>query len=73
MKEQLLQKRAVAIGYYADASRPWDTGGKGHYMSAETWAAYTYEPLGIAFFFKVFLSFVINTCNLQTPIVKAEI
>lgn len=25
MKEQLLQKRAVAIGYYADASRPWDT------------------------------------------------
>lgn len=43
IKEQLLQKRAVAIGYYADASRPWDTGGEGHYMSAETWAAYTYE------------------------------
>ena len=43
MKRQLLQKRAVAIGYYADASRPWDTGGEGHYMSAETWAAYTYE------------------------------
>jgi len=43
MKEQLMQKRAVAIGYFADASRPWDTGGEGHYMSAETWAAYTYE------------------------------
>lgn len=43
IKKQLWKKCAVAIGYYADASRPWDTGGEGHYMSAKTWAAYTYE------------------------------
>ena len=45
MKEQLLQKRSVALGFFADDSRPWDTGKDGHYINTETWAHYTYDPV----------------------------
>ena len=45
MKEQLLQKRSVALGFFADDSRPWDTGQDGHYINTETWAHYTYDPV----------------------------
>ena len=45
IKEQLLQKRSVALGFFADDSRPWDTGQDGHYINTETWAHYTYDPV----------------------------
>jgi hypothetical protein len=45
IKEQLLQKRSVALGFFADDSRPWDTGQDGHYINTETWAHYTYDLL----------------------------
>ncbi len=45
LKDQLLQKRAVVIAFYADESLPWDTG-YGLYMNTETWSHYTFgDPL----------------------------
>ena len=43
MKEQLMQKRGVVIGFHADTSLPWQTGGEGEYMNAQTWAHYTWN------------------------------
>lgn len=45
IKEQLLQKRAVTVGFWADMSRPWE-GGDAVYMNPETWAHYTWETMG---------------------------
>ena len=42
IKEQLQQKRAVMIGFYADESRPWDTG-YGRFMNIKTWSHYSYS------------------------------
>lgn len=43
IKEQLLLRRGVEIGFHADTSLPWQTGGEGDYMNAETWAHYTWD------------------------------
>ena len=43
IKEQLLQKHAVAIGFHSDSSKPWETGEKGEYINVETWAHYTWQ------------------------------
>ena len=42
IKEQLLAKRAVMIGFAADVSKPWE-GNEGVYMNADTWAHYTWR------------------------------
>ena len=44
IKDQLMQKRAVVIGFHADTSKPWETGNAGEYMDAATWAHYTWQP-----------------------------
>lgn len=44
IKEQLLQKRAVGIGFRADTSDPNKEGGQTTYIS-KNWAHYTYEPM----------------------------
>ena len=43
IKEQLLQKRGISIGFHADTSLPWQTGAEGEYMNADTWAHYTWD------------------------------
>lgn len=46
IKEQLMNKHAVTIGFHADTSRPWQQEGEqrqGEYMDANTWAHYTWE------------------------------
>lgn len=43
IKEQLLQKRAVAIGFHSDRSKPWENGGVGEYFNTETWSHYTWQ------------------------------
>ena len=43
IKEQLYDKRrAVCCGFFADTSRPWETGKEGTFMSIEHWSHYTY-------------------------------
>ena len=42
IKEQLLNKRAVEVGFHADASTP-NQEGQGAYLNYNTWAHYTYE------------------------------
>ena len=45
IKEHIKGLNAVAIGFHADESRPWQTSGEGTYMNAVTWAHYTWEPV----------------------------
>ena len=43
IKEQLYDKRrTVSCGFFADTSRPWETGKEGTFMSVEHWSHYTY-------------------------------
>ena len=40
------QGRRPSLAFRAAVdSRPWDTGQDGHYINAETWAHYTYDPV----------------------------
>ena len=47
IKEQVLQRHAVAISFHADTSRPWregdETSRQGEFMDANTWAHYTWK------------------------------
>ena len=45
IKEHIKDLNAVAIGFHADESRPWQTSGEGTYMNAGTWAHYTWTPV----------------------------
>ena len=45
IKDQLLQKHAVTIGFHADTSRPWQDGSEGEFMNAKTWAHYTWRSV----------------------------
>lgn len=43
IKKQLIQKRAVSVGFHADTSRPWQFDVPGEYMNVATWAHYTWD------------------------------
>ena len=43
IKDQLLKKHAVAIGFRSDSPELWESGGECEYMNTVTWAHYTWQ------------------------------
>lgn len=43
IKDQLLKKHAVAIGFHSDSPELWESGGEGEYLNTATWAHYTWQ------------------------------
>ena len=44
IKDQLLKKHAVAIGFHSDSPELWESGGECEYLNTVTWAHYTWRP-----------------------------
>ena len=44
IKDQLLKKHAVAIGFHSDSPETWESGGECEYLNTVTWAHYTWQP-----------------------------
>ena len=45
IKSQLIEKRAVAIGFHADTSQPNQDTGEGDYLNTNTWAHYMWKDV----------------------------
>ena len=43
IKDQLLKKHAVAIGFHSDSPEVWEDGGECEYLNTVTWAHYTWQ------------------------------